>query len=37
MSRLLADIHNDGEKDLVFANFALSPPDGGRLNLWRND
>ena len=37
MSRLRIEINNDGKKDMVPADYALSSPEGGRLNQWRND
>jgi hypothetical protein len=33
----VGDIDNDGDIDIVGANWSLSSPDGGAMNLWRND
>ena len=33
----VGDLENDGDIDIVGANWELSSPDGGRLNWWRND
>lgn len=33
----VGDIDNDGDTDILVANWAIDSPDGGRLNLWRND
>src|SRR3989338_4747768 len=33
----VGDIGNDGDLDILTANWNLSSPDGGSLNLWRNE
>jgi len=33
----VGDLEDDGDIDIVGANWQLSSPDGGRLNWWRND
>lgn len=33
----IGDVGRDGDIDILAANWNISSPDGGRINLWRND
>jgi hypothetical protein len=33
----IGDVGNDGDIDILSANWNVSSPDGGRLNVWQND